>query len=170
MWLPFISTVSLEYLRASQRWIRDGGNGKKKALQKDVVTKGKIKPLFHITFGSPSHLAGWQARLPHTLKMVKQWTLVCLKGYSKILTEKAVVPRLTRDVGASLVGSRISLQHPSDVRGLLCNKSLKNKQKTNNVYFASLQERSTQPYHTANNGEYHSYPLWQIWCQNDRLH
>ena len=41
-----ISTVSLEYLRASQRWSRDGVNGKEKALTKDAVTKREIKKPF----------------------------------------------------------------------------------------------------------------------------
>ena len=37
--------MSLEYLGASQRWIRDGVKGKEKALRKDAVKlKGKIKP------------------------------------------------------------------------------------------------------------------------------
>ena len=61
-----ISTVSLEYLRASQRWSRDGVNGKEKALTKDAVTKtGNKKPFIsHKVRFSVSHLAGWQAHLP----------------------------------------------------------------------------------------------------------
>ena len=47
--------MSLEYLRASQRWSRDGVNGKEKALTKDAVTKREIKNiLFRTKFGSPS--------------------------------------------------------------------------------------------------------------------
>ena len=41
-----ISTVSLEYLRARQRWSWDGVNGKEKALKKEAVTKREIRTFY----------------------------------------------------------------------------------------------------------------------------
>ena len=64
-----ISTVSLEYLRASQRLRPGGVNGKEKAPEKDAVKKSERKSEINFAqYSFPvSHLARWQARLPNTL-------------------------------------------------------------------------------------------------------